>query len=46
MLRRVEDDIADDRREMTPHLEVNSLALVRDILPARGHVDQHDLFAA
>ena len=35
MLRRVEDDIADDRREMTPHLEVNSLALVRDILPAR-----------
>ena len=35
MLRRVADDIADDRREMTPHLEVNSLALVRDILPAR-----------
>ncbi|MBH81144.1 MAG: hypothetical protein CMQ49_11620 [Gammaproteobacteria bacterium] len=35
MLKRVEDNIADDRREMTPHLDVNSLAIVNDLLPAR-----------
>jgi hypothetical protein len=35
MLKRVKDNIADDRREMTPHLDVNTLALVNDILPAR-----------
>ena len=28
-------NIADDRREMTPHLDVNALAIVNDILPAR-----------
>ena len=35
MLKRVKDNIADDRREMTPHLDVNTLAIVNDILPAR-----------
>ena len=35
MLKRVEDNIADDRREMTPHLDVNNLSIIQDILPAR-----------
>ena len=35
MLKRVKDTIADDRREMTPHFDVNALAIVNDILPAR-----------
>ena len=36
MLKRVEDDIPDDRREMSPHLHLSALALVPDILPARN----------
>ena len=34
-LKRVEDNIADDRREMTPDLQTISLANIVDILPAR-----------
>ena len=35
MIKSAKDDIVDNRREMTPHLETNSLANVEDVLPAR-----------
>ena len=35
MLKRVKDNIPDDRFEMTPHVEATSIAIVKDILPAR-----------